>query len=107
MEYKSIGKKIKKARNEKKLTQEKFAEELDVSVSYISQVESGKKKFNLKRIVEVSKILEKPIDYFVPGYETKNNTTIAEILNMLGKMSEAKIKLSLEFIKNIYNFEEL
>ena len=108
MEYKTIGKKIKKARNEKKLTQEKFAEKLDVSVSYISQVESGKKKFNLKRIIEVSKILEKPLDYFVDGYnyEKKPNSTIEEIIELLKNMSDIKIKLSLQILKDIYYFEE-
>jgi len=107
MKYKLIGKKIKKARTEKELTQEKFAEELDVSVSYISQVESGKKKFNLERIVEISKILEKPIDYFIKGYEAKSNDTISEIINILEKMSNTKLKLVFELIKNIYDFEEL
>jgi len=107
MEYKLIGKKIKKARTERKLTQEKFAEELDVSVSYISQVESGKKKFNLNRIIEVSKILEKPIDYFIEGYTPQSNNIIEEIISLLKKMSDKKIKLSLKFIKDIYYFEEL
>jgi len=107
MEYKLISKKIKKARNEKNLTQEELAEKLDVTVSYICQVERGKKKFNLKRIVEISKILEKPIDYFIDGYEPENDDTISEIISLLNKMSYAKLKLSLEFIKNIYDFEEL
>ena len=108
MEYKLIGKKIKKARADKKLTQEKFAEELDVSVSYISQVESGKKKFNLKRIVEISKILEKPIDYFIEGYsyDKKYSSILDEIINMLENMNDKKLKLSLQFIKNIYYFED-
>lgn len=106
MEYKLIGKQIKKARNDKKITQEKFAEELDVSVSYISQVESGKKKFNLKRIIEVSKILEKPISYFVEGYEVENNDEVSEIISFLNKMSSEKLKLSLELIKLIYNTNE-
>ena len=48
--YKEVGKRIRNARTEKKITQEKFAEMLGVSTGYISQVESGQKCFNLKRL---------------------------------------------------------
>jgi len=106
MEYKLIGKKIKKARNDKKLTQEELAEKLDLSVSYISQVESGKKKFNLKRIIEASEILEKPIEYFVEGYDVKNNNVITEITELLSKMDGSKIKLVSEIVKIIYRLNE-
>ena len=71
MEYKLVGNKVKKARREKGITQEKFAEELGVSVSFIRQVESGDKKFNLSRVSEVSQILEKPVGYFIDGYTEK------------------------------------
>ena len=50
--YKEVGKRIRNARTEKKITQEKFAEMLGVSTGYISQVESGQKCFNLKRLKE-------------------------------------------------------
>lgn len=99
MEYKLIGKRVKKARNEKGLTQEKFAEELGVSVSFISQVESGEKKFNLSRISEVSQILEKPITYFVDGYEGKSTDDLEEIINLLKRMSDRQLKLALDIIR--------
>lgn len=101
MEYKLVGKRIKKARSEKGLTQEKFAEELGVSVSFISQVESGNKKFNLSRISEVSKILERPITYFVEGYEIKSNSDLEEIIAILKEMSDKQLKLALDIIKAI------
>ena len=48
--YKEVGKRIRNARTEKKITQEKFAEMLGVSTGYISQVESGQKCFNLFKL---------------------------------------------------------
>ena len=41
MDYKNIGDKIQDARRRKGLSQEKFAEKLDISVSYIGQIERG------------------------------------------------------------------
>ena len=101
MEYKLIGKRVKKARSDKGLTQEKFAEELGVSVSFISQVESGEKKFNLSRISEVSKILEKPITYFVDGYECKSTDELEETIELLKKMDDKQLKLALEIVRAI------
>lgn len=98
MKYKSIGKKIKKARCEKGFTQESLAEELDVSVSFISQVETGKKQFNLSRISEISEILEKPVGYFVDGYEGINSD-IEEIICLLKKMDEKQLKMVLEIVR--------
>lgn len=101
MEYELIGKRVKKARKEKGITQEKFAEELGVSVSFVSQVETGEKKFNLSRISEVSKILERPISYFVDGYEGKSEDELQEVIELLKGMSDKQLKLALEVIRAI------
>ncbi len=103
MEYKLVGNKVKKARREKGITQEKFAEELGVSVSFISQVESGDKKFNLSRISEVSQILEKPVGYFIDGYseEVGPGTDFEKINSILKNMTKKQLRLSLEVIRAI------
>lgn len=107
MENKLLGKRIKKARLEKRLTQEKFAEILDLSVSFISQVEAGKKKLSLTRLIEVSNILEKPIDYFITGYEVQDNEYIIQIIKLLNQMSTTKQKLFLEILKLIYSTDDI
>jgi len=101
MEYELIGKRVKKARREKGITQEKFAEDLGVSVSFISQVETGEKKFNLARISEVSKILERPISYFVDGYEGKSEDELQEIIDLLKGMNDKQLKLALDVVRAI------
>lgn len=101
MEYELIGKRVKKARKDKGITQEKFAEELGVSVSFISQVETGEKKFNLARISEVSKILERPISYFVDGYEGKSEDDLKEVIEILKRMTDKQLKLAMEVIRAI------
>ena len=53
LDYVVIGQRLKKARIEKKLTQEKIAEELGVSVAFISRVECGNAKVNLTRLSEI------------------------------------------------------
>lgn len=66
-----IGKNIKKYRllyinNGKRMTQEKLAEAINVSVSLISSMESTKTKkgISLSNLYKISKVLNVPISYF-------------------------------------------
>ena len=47
LDYTIIGERIKLARTKKRLTQEKLAEKLEVSVPYLSRVECGDASINL------------------------------------------------------------
>ena len=58
IDYKIIGKRLKKARLNKNLTQEKLAESLNISIAYLSRIETGTAKINLKRLDEICKILD-------------------------------------------------
>ena len=100
--YKEVGKRIRNARSDKKITQEKFAEMLGVSTGYISQIESGQKCFNLKRLKETEKILEKPTSYFIDGTEKDSNGyLIDEIVEILKTLDEEKIKMIKDLAKSL------
>lgn len=55
---KKIGKNIQKARQEKGLTQETFAELMGVSWSYVSKIESGVINLSLGKILEIANYLK-------------------------------------------------
>lgn len=55
---KRIAKNIQNARLNKGLTQEKFAEKIDKSWSYVSKIESGKTNLTLKTINALAKELD-------------------------------------------------
>lgn len=89
IDYITVGKKLKNLRLAKKLTQSELANELGVSIGYISQVESGDKCFNLDRLQEISKILDKPVGYFISGTDTDFRlAAIEEIVDIMGRLSE-------------------
>lgn len=60
--YKIIGKNIQKQRQIKGLTQETFAELMDVSWSYVSKIESGVLNLSVGKILEISDFLDIEID---------------------------------------------
>lgn len=65
--YEIIGSRIKELRLQKQLTQEKLAESLGVSSEYMSKIENGRVEINLKRLAQLSLILECPIEYLIAG----------------------------------------
>lgn len=58
LNYKAIGRKISYYRKNKQYTQAILAEKLDVSESYMSQVECGKSEISLKRLAQIADILD-------------------------------------------------
>lgn len=63
MDLKSIGKKIKEQRIRKNISQEKLAELIDVTPSYISKLESGNRIASLHTMLEIVNKLELSFDY--------------------------------------------
>ncbi|SDI14211.1 Helix-turn-helix [Alteribacillus persepolensis] len=54
---KAIGKRINYYRKQKRMTQEELAEKADLSKSYVSQMEAGKKNITTKTIYEIAQAL--------------------------------------------------
>ena len=64
-EHKFIVQQLKKARNEAGLAQEKVAQILNTSQSYISKLESGQRKIDIVQLKEFARIYKKEINFFI------------------------------------------
>lgn len=73
LDYNIIGERIKQARLNKKLTQEKLSEKMDISVAFLSRLERGNSFINLKRLNQICEILEIPEGEILNG--TSPNST--------------------------------
>ena len=60
---------IRKAREEQGYTREKFAEKLDVSVSYLAELERGRTGISVKMLIKVCNLLGLSADYILFGNE--------------------------------------
>lgn len=69
MDLASIGLRIKYCRHAKHLTQEKFAELIDVSPHYIYEIERGTKAMSLHTLNNIIECLDTSADYLLYGYE--------------------------------------
>ncbi|GGG67411.1 helix-turn-helix domain-containing protein [Paenibacillus radicis (ex Gao et al. 2016)] len=105
-DYGIIGRRIKKAREKKGLTQERLAEELDVSNAYISKIERGKTPISLDRLSDLCFVLEKSTEYILNGSNnTADDYLRNEIMIMLEGCSPEKVKLISQVIKPIIELD--
>ena len=65
---------IRKAREEQGYTREKFAEKLDVSVSYMAELERGRTGISVKMLIKVCNLLGLSADYVLFGNERAEDT---------------------------------
>lgn len=77
-DYSVIGRRIKNARNEQKLTQEELADKIDVSVAFMSRVERGNSKINLKRLTQIAETLNVSPGYLLTGSNTASKDYLRE-----------------------------
>ena len=64
MKYKEIGYRITIAREEAGLNQKELAEILGISQASLSNYENGKRRVYWPQLEKISKILNKPLEYF-------------------------------------------
>ena len=64
---------ISKAREEQGYTRERFAEKLDVSVSYLAELERGRTGISVKMLIKVCNLLGLSADYVLFGTERKED----------------------------------
>ncbi|MCC8101899.1 MAG: helix-turn-helix domain-containing protein [Clostridiales bacterium] len=69
MDLTEIGSRIRQARREKKITQEKLAELSDVTPHYIYEIEHGMKAMSLDTLEKISLALDLSLDYLFWGNE--------------------------------------
>ncbi len=65
MDAKKLGKKIKLARIELDLNQTDLAEKIGAKQKSISRYETGLSMPSIETLVKISKVLKKPVDYFL------------------------------------------
>lgn len=101
MNYELLGQQIRRQRKSKKYTLEQLAEMLDVSTTFIGQIERGKGVPSLETLVKIANVLEISVDrlLFEDLNEKSGNDYFMERIAELTKTYSQKEKDLL--LKNI------
>ena len=89
---------IRKAREDCGYTREQFAELVDVSVSYMAEVERGKTNVSVKTLIKICDVLGLSADYILFGDERGADTIL---LDKIRKIDDKYIPLLNKMINEL------
>ena len=90
--FKALGRRIKKARKSKGLTQEKFAEIVDIATEYESRIETGASRpslFLIENIATALDISEQELMFGTQAEDMESKTLMDKIAALDGKKRKA------------------
>lgn len=107
LDFKTIGSRIQKCRNAKKMTQAELAEKIDTNQKHLSRIEGGYHRSTLDAIVAIARALDVSVDYLIADFDDSNNaSTLQVILNDIRGFSPQQLEMLQENIKTIKKFSK-
>ena len=106
LDYSVIGSRIKQARLAKNMTQEDLADQIDISVAFLSRVERGNSHINLKRLNQLCGLLDVTEGYLLNGASSSSQNYLdKEFTDLIKSVSPEKQKLIYNVAKTIAETE--
>ena len=108
LDMKAMGARVRKAREDKKLTREKFSEMIEVSVNFVADVEYGKKSPSCNTLFRMAQALDVSVDYLLSGrvfktyYDEETIRACEEVEGILRQCDRDQLR-SLCRISSIYS----
>ena len=93
LETANFAGRLKTLRKEKGMTQEKAAEELNISIEHLGNMERGQRKPSLELLVEIALYFNVSADYLLLGRELDKDSVRASLLGLSAQMTELASKL--------------
>lgn len=100
---KEIGKRIHQIRIQNEYTQAEFAETIDISINFLSEIENGKKGLSQETLAKICIKMNVSADYILFGKNTKQ-LSLLEIANAL---STSEIETTIEYLKALQKMKKL
>ena len=102
MNYKDLGRRIRMLRQKQHMTQERLAEAIDMSSSFLGHIERGTRVASLETLVQIINVLDVSADYLLAGSLENRNDEDGEAL---APKERQVLREILDHLKN-WNCEE-
>ena len=107
MIYKLVGRQIRLLRNQHDITQKDFAEKINSSQNYLSDVETGKKRPSLDYYITIANFFKVSLDYiFQDSLDMKKNVIIDNVILKMSYMNDEDQKFVLRLIESLEEYKQ-
>ncbi len=95
-----VGNRIRNVREELHMSRNLFSEKINISESYLAQLELGNKSLGMNTLISLCEYTGFSADYFLFGNEV-NNEMAKKVLRILNTLPNNSLELSYELIRSI------
>lgn len=107
MDWSAIGKRIRQQREYMGFTREQFAEQIDVTPKFCSDIETGAKGMSVPTLCRISKVLRLSTDYILYGKtEQENPDSVMMVLENCSKRERTYAEQMLKIFVAAMNSNE-
>ena len=99
MDYYKIGEQIRKCRRAHGLSQEQLAEQVGISVTHMSHIETGNTKLSLPVLASLADALDVQTDLLLCRGISSREQTLGELENLLNGCSHVQLRVITDVTK--------
>ena len=99
MDYYKIGQQIRKYRKAHGLSQEALAEQIGISVTHMSHIETGNTKLSLPVFVDLARALDVPADDLLEETPSRRSTALNELEQLLDSCNAQQLRIIADVAK--------
>ena len=100
MDYYAIGQRVRKFTKARNISQEQLAEQIGISVTHMSHIETGNTKLSLPVLVDLAAALEVRSDELLFDNDmTERSAVCNEVSDLLDTCTTQQIKIMLDILK--------
>lgn len=107
MDYSALGKRIREERLKLNLTQEKLAEDVNISTAYLGQIERGERSLTLDKLILLANRLGVTVDFLLADYVAPSEDRSLDLMRQLfrGRAVEEK-ELAVNMVKLLFAYPD-
>ncbi|MCM1268266.1 MAG: helix-turn-helix domain-containing protein [Bacteroidales bacterium] len=104
MNYSLLGKRIREERLRLNLTQERLAEDINISTAYLGQIERGERHITLDKLIPLAERLGVSVDFLLSDYvHPTDDASLALIHQLFDNRTDKEKMLAINMIKLIFS----
>lgn len=108
MDYSKLGERIREERLKRHVTQAELAEAVDISTTYIGQIERGEKSLTLDTLVKIVNYFDVTVDYLLrDSLEEYHSEDIDEWNRLITGKSTKERQAMIDIIKKVNDFKTI